>query len=316
MNSMPESCEPAPRRGRRLWIFAPGLEAVARASAERFTALERLVARGRRVQEGRDAWAMLAALAGGDTGRWPVGPVSLLGDGGEPPAGCLRIEPLGMDGEGAFRIPGSRLGLTGAEADALARRFGEVLGEDGIRMSVAAPGRWYLEGGPGWAGAAGPPPAPLAAGEPALLKLVSEIEMLFFDHPVNRAREAAGAPRIAGVHPWGGGRLPGGGPRRMPPGWGGEPYLAGLWRLAGARPAAGPGELLEAGGVAWPVAAEEAGDAMLERLETRIGVEALGALSRGRLREVRLVTTNAVFVTTRLGARLPWRRPRPLGECL
>jgi len=259
---------------------------------------------------------MLAGLLGGGTDRWPVGPVSLLGDGATPSGACLRAEPLGMDAQGAFRIPAVRLGVTPAEAQALAERFDEVLGDGEMRLQAVAPGRWYLGGVPGWAGAAGPPPARLPSGEPALLKLVSEIEMLFFDHPLNQAREAAGAPRIAGVHPWGGGRLPDRGPAGVPAGWGSEPYLAGLWSLAGARPVAGPGELLEAGGIAWPVAPEDAGDDLAERLEAAIAADALGALSRGRLAEVRLVTGEAVYATTRLGARLPWRRPRPLGEIL
>jgi len=221
-----------------------------------------------------------------------------------------------MDGRGAFRIPAARLRVTGAEARALAGRFDGILGDGALRMHVPAPGRWYLEGVPGWTGAAGPRPARLSPAEPALMKLVSEIEMLFFEHPLNQAREAAGAPRIAGIHAWGGGGLPEQGPAGVPAGWGEEPYLAGLWALAGARPATAAGELLEAGGIAWPVAPEDAGDDLPGRLEAEIAAEALGALSRGRLRQVRLVTEEAVYTTTRLGARLPWRRPRPLGECL
>ena len=154
MNSNPQTCESSPWRGKSLWVFAPGLGLAARAGSRRYPALERLVARGRRAPPGRDPWGTLAGLLGGGTGPWPVGPVSLLGDGGRPSGNTLRVEPLGMDGQGAFRIPAARLGVTGAEARALAGRFDEILGEGAMRMHVPAPGRWYLEGVPGWAGAA------------------------------------------------------------------------------------------------------------------------------------------------------------------
>ena len=36
----------------------------------------------------------------------------------------------------------------------------------------------------------------------------NEAQMLFFQHPVNRARETAGRPTISGVWTWGGGCLP------------------------------------------------------------------------------------------------------------
>jgi hypothetical protein len=220
------------------------------------------------------------------------------------------------DGQGLVRIPAHGLEVTAEEAGALGARFDEVLGEGELTLHAVHPRRWYLDGTPGWRGAAGPVPAGERCGEPGLLRLVSETEMLFFDHDVNRRRAETAAPLVGGIHAWGGGLLPARGPGQVPAGWGGEPYLAGLWRLAGRAVESGPEPLFEAGGVAWPVPAEESGPGLPARLEDELAPGALRALSRGRVREVRLITDDAIIVTTRLGAVLPWRRPRPLAELI
>ena len=321
MNSEAATRDPfVPGGGRRpvLIVFAPGLGSVARAPAPRAPALERLLARRRRAASPGGPWEVLARLLGGTTGSWPVAPVSFAGEGGEPRGGCLRVAPVGADpeGRGDVGIPAAELALTSAEAGALAERFDRVLGEDRLTLHAPHPRRWYLAGTPGWRGGDDWRPRGPLAGEPGLLRLVSEAEMLFHDHPVNRDRVAAGRPVVATLHPWGGGGPPGAGPARVPGGWGAEPYLRGLWRAAGALPEPRPGALFAARGLAWPGPGEEVDGDLPARLERDLAEPGLGALVRGRLGEVRIVTEDASFAVTAWRARRAWRRPRPLGELL
>ena len=62
----------------------------------------------------------------------------------------------------------------------------------------------------------------------------NEAQMLFFQHPVNRARETAGRPTIGGVWTWGGGCLP-----QVPDGpsltIADHPLAVGLARASGGR---------------------------------------------------------------------------------
>ena len=322
-------------------LFMPGLEPGSADSVPRQPALERLLARGRVRPLEISPWALLARLAGGDLGRWPVGPVSALGELAAPPQACLRIEPLGGENErhGVFRLPAASLAIERHEAEALADAFRATLGAGRLRLDIASPERWYLaldggsdggsDGGPAagphWSGFAGPArsladderPAPPEAD---LRLLLSEVEMLFHAHPVNVARRERAAPGIAGLHPWGGGRLsatatagisPHGSPVTE------EPYLAGLRRLGAVRSAgaatfrAGPATT---DGIAWPAAVETLDAQCLADVEVNWAAPLLAALLRGRVAGVRIVTGRTVHETRRLDALRFWRRPRPMAE--
>jgi hypothetical protein len=310
-------------------LFAPGIESAPPGALPRLPALERLLGRGTRTELPQSPWAFLAQLAGGDLARWPVGPVSALGEIAAPPRRCLRVEPLGADTEqpGAFRLPAATLDIMAAEAEALVAAFGEAFHAEGMRLVIATPERWYLawaEGHPaadGWQGFEGPAQSHDAAMQPAppeaaLRLLLSETEMLFHAHPVNVARRERGAAGIASLHAWGGGSLAGAaGPQ--PPGAGSreEPFLAGLRRLGVVGGAAGRPHFSGAGGdVAWPTAIETLGVRSLSGLEAAWGVPLLGALQRGRLSGVRIVTGRAIHETRRRDAFRFWRRARPLAE--
>jgi hypothetical protein len=312
-------------------LFAPGIER-AFAGGQSLPALGLLLARGRARPLPETPWGALAMLAGGDLERWPVGPVSALGELSVPPRACLRVEPLGgeFEREGMFRLSAAGLQIAPAEAEALARAFGEVFARDGVQLEVAAPERWYLAwdarhaSAPGWSGFRGPVralarderPAP---PEPGLRLLLSEVEMLFHAHPVNVTRRERGAPIIAGMHPWGGGALGEGAPPR--PCEGGvpeEPYLAGLRRLGLVSGVAArefvPGRS-PADGFAWPLAVEEGAPLeQLEMLDRAWGAPLLAGLRRGRLAGVRIVTGDAVHETRRFHALRFWRRPPPAAE--
>jgi len=310
-------------------LFLPGIESAASEAMPRMPALERLLARGRARPLGSSPWDFLAAHAGGDTRRWPVGPVSALGELGTAPRACLRVEPLGADAEqqGLFRLPATILEITRLEAGALATAFRETFDEDGLRLEIAVPERWYLAwnedhaNAKPWQGFAGPAssmregdrPAPAEAG---LRRLLSEIEMLFHGHPVNAARRERGLPTIAGLHAWGGGVLsPGEAPAATGSSAIEEPYLAGLRRLAALPHVAAARtkrDAIGAGGVAWPLPFETLDPRQMASIELEWAAPLLSMLRRGRLDGVRVVTGRAIHETRRTDALRIWRRARPV----
>lgn len=306
-------------------LFLPGVESQATHALPRLPALERLLARGRARALGQSPWAYLAQLAGGDLARWPIAPVSALAELEAPPGSCLRVEPLGAIAEQQLllRLPATGLGIQPDEAHALAAAFLETFREDGLRLEIGAVERWYLAWDHGhaqardWHGFPGPArflgaderPAP---PEAQLRRLLSEVELLFHADPVNTRRRERGAPIIAGLHPWGGGRLAGDAARRPAAAApGAEPYLEGL-RTLGVECGA-PGEMAD-GGVAWPSAIETIGLAELTRIEQDWAMPLLRRLRRGRLTGVRIVTGRAIHETRRTDALRFWRRPRPVAE--
>lgn len=314
-------------------LFLPGIEAAPAEGLPRMPALERLLSRARSRPLDGAPWAFLARHAGGDLAGWPVGPVAALADLADAPACCLRAEPLGMDAEqrGQFRLPAGQLAIRADEAHALAAAFSEALGGDGLVLQVGRPDRWYLAlppglaADPGWRGFDAPAlpegGRPLPPGR-ALGRLLSELEMLFFAHPVNEARRDRGEPLIAGLHPWGGGCLAAAAPatgalgaavaeRGFPAD--AEPYLAGLARLGAGGLGSSHSEL-RAGGVAWPVAVERMGPACLETVEREWAVPLLSALQRGRLGGLRIVSGERLYELGPLDAWKAWRRVQPLGE--
>jgi hypothetical protein len=299
-------------------LFVPGLEELPPPPAgPRLPALERLLGRGRRraLPEAEGPWAELARLAGGDVARWPVGPVSRLGDLGTlPAAACLRVEPLGLEpsGSGIARTRAVALAIRDDEARGLAAAFAAHFAGDGLALDVARPERWYLSGGPGWSGFALPPHADLPPGPPesALRRLLGEGEMLLHAHPVNECRRESGRVCINSLHPWGGGAVAGAGPTAMPAGAGDEPYLRGLRSLAGAA----IGRDLEAGGIAWPLAVESLTVDGFRRLEDEWAAPLYRRLVRGRLSAIRVITGRGVHEVRVWEARRAWRRPRPVTE--
>ena len=297
------------------------------ADVPRLPALETMLARARRRPLSSSPWVVLAKLAEGQAEDWPVGPVSAQGDLAAAPSCCLRAEPLGMDAEqsGAFRLPARVLGITRSEADALAASFDATFGADGLKLVIARPQRWYLvqqdgfSAGEPWRGfdvparalAADARPAP---PEPELCRLLSEVELLFFSHPVNEARRDCGMPLIAGIHAWGGGRLHGPAAPGPHAPLAGEPYLAGLRRLGAIPASQGDPGRHAADGAAWPVADEDMSVERLPEAERAWAAPLLRSLWLGRLPALAIVTGRSRHELRRRDLFKLWRRAHSLEQ--
>ncbi|MGE5624823.1 MAG: hypothetical protein ACM3ZT_04670 [Bacillota bacterium] len=190
------------------------------AGRPRLRALERLVARAERLPDAA-ALEFLAPLFGLLPEVLYEAPFTRLADGGRPDDEYwLRADPvhLAPDRDQLVLMPETLLQVTPAEAEALADAFNHVYGAEGWYLEFPHHARGYLRS-----------PAPLdvvtrdpesLAGGPVLdampagrhaggLKtLMNEVQMLFHEHPVNRARDAAGHPLINSLWFWGGGVLP------------------------------------------------------------------------------------------------------------
>ncbi len=186
----------------------------------RLPRLDLVLARGKREAAAQtDMESLLCGEFGIPRQRdWPIAAISLSAAGGQ--AGedfWLRADPVHL------RIERDRVILTeipepGPEAarllcEALGAHFGEAFAPRPVR-----PDAWVVriaeERG------ISTTPLSLAAGQhidPLLpagenagewRKLLNEVQMLLFSHPVNQAREARGELAINSVWLWGGGRLP------------------------------------------------------------------------------------------------------------
>lgn len=150
----------------------------------------------------------------------PVGPLSLLGDGGDPGDGYwLRADPVQfVPDRDQLRLLGPEtLALEPDEANRIVGDFNRFYADDGITLYIGAASRWYLH-------CTTPPdlettPLPdvigdsveagLPTGEDAVAwrARLNEIQMFLHGHPVNQEREVRGQPAVNGIWPWGGGVL-------------------------------------------------------------------------------------------------------------
>ena len=190
-------------------------------------------------------WAEVAAAACDANGRhaWLATPVHLVAG-----IDTVRLHPAGL------------LHLAPPEQQALAADFAVVFRDSGwtlrptgyreLLLTGTAP-RYARGGDPArWLGA-DPTPGVMAAADAAsgdarqLRRLGSELEMWLHEHPLNRARNAAGQLTVSGLWLWGGATQPVpvlSTPARASPlqVYGADLFLAGLCRLVGGSPHALP----------------------------------------------------------------------------
>jgi hypothetical protein len=317
-------------------LVVPGLLSLAQ--PPRAPSLELLLRRGRASRSERqplEAWLQaqfeLPALA--------AGALSILGEGGEPgTAAWARADPVHLrllrDRIGI--VPAEAIGITAEEAEALAESLRAHFGQR-LALRVHAPERWSIR-----LETALPLPAvsslevagrPAAPGGPADA-LLTEIQMVLHEHPVNEAREARGMPAINSVWLWGGGATAAQAPSQR---WqsitSGDALLHGLARAADLRsrpPSSGlawleraPGEgrhLVVLDALRAPAALQDAAafEAALEALERDWFSPVAAALRENRAGMVTIHVPDAARAlsveTVRGDLRRFWRRPRPLAD--
>lgn len=280
------------------------------------------------------------------TDSLPVAPLSYLADSGRsPPHYLMRADPVHL------RADQSRLRLfeshsffiTRDEADALVASINAFRKDQGWELSAPDPRRWYLAlpAAPRLrtrspADAAGQDvDAYLATGEdaPRWHTLLTELQMLLHDHPVNRAREQRGEPVINSLWPWGGGVLPLTVRAQVDAVYTDDALATGLarhTRIAAAavpdglrallpKEPAGRRLLLVLDTLTWPAHYNdiEGWLAQLAQLETTWFAPLLAALRGGRIGTLVIEPCNGQRIsTTRAEQRGFWKRTHPFEAAL
>jgi hypothetical protein len=148
-----------------------------------------------------------------------IAPITLQADGGYPgTAYWLRADPVHLIFRGEQFILRPVVTLDADEAAQFCAGLNRHFSAEGLHFEAPQPQHWYvrLDKAPELAAhslaqAAGRDiRAYLPQGADALRwhKLLNEIQMLLFDHPVNQAREARGDWLINSLWLWGGGHAP------------------------------------------------------------------------------------------------------------
>ncbi|MFZ0550140.1 MAG: hypothetical protein WAM21_04980, partial [Steroidobacteraceae bacterium] len=168
----------------------------------------------------------------------------------------------------------------------------------------------------------------MGGGAPALRRLGTEIEMWLHGHPVNNERARQGALTVATLWLWGGGAATALRPTAAPPervaAFGSDPYVRGLWRLAGGETRPMPldwttviaepraqralgvvevAELLHAN-ASWRLA-----DVVAE-IDRRLIMPSLAALRRGELERLVLLANDRCLSLRSADRWRWWRRMR------
>lgn len=148
----------------------------------------------------------------------PIAAICLAMDGTDPGQEYwLRADPVHIRIARDQLILNEITDLTGEEASQLARTLAEHFGDD-FSPVILKSGAWVMSATHHANMATTPlsraigqhidPLLPRGTDAMHWKKLLNEIQMLLFDHPVNQAREAKGLPTANSVWLWGGGKLP------------------------------------------------------------------------------------------------------------
>lgn len=174
----------------------------------------------------------------------PIAPVTYLGDTGMSVTNwCLRADPVHLmpDRDELVLSGPETLSLTMVEAEHLAAELNNLFKQDGWRIEVAAPTRWYLHVPEKpqirtWnlSQVSGHPVGRfLPEGQQAKQwhRVMNEVQMILHASEVNRGRQANGQRTISSLWFWGGGQLPGFGHSRWSQVWSDETLSKGLAKL-------------------------------------------------------------------------------------
>ena len=213
----------------------------------RLPALERLLARARlEVTEQAPLAVWAARQFGLDSEALPIAPWQLLGDGIDPGMHawvCLSPMQLEAGARQIIHAAGSPPDLSPGDVEQLLATLNEHLASDGICLVAPQPTRWYARCESADFHAAPPPDAGQVLAETSLprgpegarwRRLLTEMQMLLHNHPVNEARERRGQRAVNALWAWGAGRMHTL-PARAPETWiTDDPLLRGLARSSAA----------------------------------------------------------------------------------
>ena len=296
-------------------LVIPGLLA----SPARPASLELLAARGRRSRTSPQRLERWLQHAFGLEGRLAAGALSVLGAGGAPgDAIWARADPVHMQvmRDRVVLAPAAAFPLVRGDADTLCQAVNAHFA-GALELRAIDPARWCarLESE---IDVGDEPPLEMAGREATQRAgdaLLTEIQMLLHNHPVNAAREARGEPAVNSLWFWGAGRLPGRTHGRWQSVTSAEPLALGLARLARAA-----AHTLPASAGAWLEQSQQDGrhlvilDPALEALERDWFAPLAAALRAGRIGMLSLQVPDAgfSFETVRGDLRRFWRRPKAL----
>jgi len=308
--------------------------------------LERSLARADQLPApGQDLESTLCGLFGVDRGAggdYPVAAVQRLGAGAEPDERFwLQAIPVHLrpDKDRLLLFDTRDLDLPMLEASALGSLFREHFEQQGLMLQLESAHSWYLS----------PEHAPdikthnlgevfgrnmdifLPVGRESLQwhALLNEIQMLFFNAPVNQRRQAEGKVPVSGLWFSGGGRLPTSLERRFDQIYANSNLARGLARLSNTEPSdlvesveelfATPGnKLLVYPQLERPVWRADPFDwsKQIEAFDHWLNA-LLGAGRRAGIGETWIYPCNGrVFRSTAGGGRRFWRRRKPLTDSL
>lgn len=271
----------------------------------------------------------------------PIAPITLMADGMQPGSGYwLRADPVYLHMQRTQLSLHPDVPLNADEAAQLCASLNTHFAAEGLRFFSPHPQRWYLQ----MESVPDIVTRPLAQvagrnvqtylpkGQNALRwhKIFNEIQMLFFEHAVNQAREARGDFPINSIWLWGGGHAVEQLARPYTKVCG-DSFLAGAFAQAAGIPYQtlsddlaqcvddNEGDLL----VVWEGLRRpfQQGDLhawrdSLQRLEQSYIAPLWGALRNGGIKQLSLNVLNAGvvqrFVLTRSAVWKPWRLSKPL----
>jgi hypothetical protein len=255
--------------------------------------------------------------------KYPSAAVMRTGLTNERAAGYwLRVQPIhfiaGLDRITTVLLRGASR-MTEAERSSLDPMFAEHLQSSGLELH-AANGEWLLQSASPLAletaspefVAANPSLQTLPRGADAgpIRRLMTELQMLLHEHPVNARRQARGAPAINAVWIHGEGMLSDVSSVSLPAGYGEDPFLRGIYRLhgqtVGAKPADAKSLLAQLRGPS--VAVIDAPD--LSVLETQWLAPLARALLIGAVSSLTLMFDEWQVTVERADMFKLWRRER------
>lgn len=244
----------------------------------------------------------------------------------DTPTDLLRADPVHLraDPNHLILFDADIIGIDEDEADALLDLLNQSFPNDGIVFKRGrSASRWYVSM-PDIAATTTQSPRAMRgqAIEPhleelrragALNRLMTEIQMLLFEAPVNAARESAGKPPINSVWLWGSGAPPARSSSPLGAVVGEDDLVAACARFCGVTHAKSAAAF-DAGGSVAILYEMDARAPGLEHFERHLLEPACAALHEGRFERFRISMRETAFELTRRARWQFWRRLRPLNS--